>query len=119
MRVPRYQSPPPGAVVLAALPVDSHGRKLWTCSGCGRTSRWGPAWSYFGGIFEVEELGWVRGVACSVECREQTKLPAPPSPGSLASSPPPPVKRAAKALAKLSTRERLVALRLAEKEPAV
>lgn len=68
---PKYKVPPPGAIVLADLPEDAKGRRIWTCSTCGKSGRWGKGWATYGSILEQEEFGWVRSVTCSDACRSE------------------------------------------------
>jgi hypothetical protein len=46
-----------------------NGRRIWTCSGCGKRGEWGDSWSYYGAV-ECRDCGAtpIEWVACSERC---------------------------------------------------
>ena len=60
--------------------VGPSGRKVWTCSVCGRQGEWGKGWEWYGyykqdGPFDLTggEREVVEGVVCSSRCKRKHK----------------------------------------------
>jgi len=47
--------------------IDSEGRRIHTCSACGTQDVWGPTWSWYGSIRDLDD-GAPIFKACSTAC---------------------------------------------------
>lgn len=43
--------------------------RVWVCARCGKRDTWGPGWSWFGSLRQLDMTGEPEFVVCSRECR--------------------------------------------------
>ncbi len=55
--------------VIRLLPKPEDGRRLHTCSMCGRTDTWGDTWEWYGSMREWDD-GKPLIKVCSVKCKQ-------------------------------------------------